>query len=83
MNEWTGEALESQFEVNMLTVNPVTVFCINNIEGVFKYLESIGMTPVLVPFRHRWFWDSGLHCLTVDTVREGGMQNYFNDTKYS
>jgi len=35
------------------------------------------MTPVLIPFRHRWFWDSGLHCLTVDTVREGGMQSYF------
>jgi hypothetical protein len=79
LNEWTGEAMESQFEVNMLTVNPELVFCINNNEGVFKYLESIGMTPVLVPFRHRWFWDSGLHCLTVDTVREGGMQNYFGN----
>lgn len=79
LNEWTGEAMESQFEVNMLTVNPELVFCINNNEGVFKYLESIGMTPVLVPFRHRWFWDSGLHCLTVDTVREGDMQNYFGN----
>ena len=83
LNEWTGEAMESQFEVNMLTINPELVFCINNNEGVFKYLESIGMTPVLIPFRHRWFWDSGLHCLTVDTIREGGMKNYFNDTKYS
>ena len=77
LNEWTGEAMESQFEVNMLTINPELVFCINYNEGVFNYLESIGMTPVLIPFRHRWFWDSGLHCLTVDTVREGGMQSYF------
>lgn len=77
LNEWTGEAMESQFEVNMLTINPELIFCINYNKGVFDYLESIGMTPVLVPFRHRWFWDSGLHCLTVDTVREGGMQNYF------
>lgn len=79
LNEWTGEAEESQFEVNMLTINPELIFCINYNEGVFKYLESIGMIPVLIPFRHRWFWDSGLHCLTVDTVRKGDMQNYFGN----
>lgn len=77
MNEWVGEVEETVFEVNMLVINPELVFCTNYNKGVFDYFESIGVTPHIVPFRHRFFWDSGLHCLTLDTVREGGMQSYF------
>ena len=32
---------------------------------------------VHVPFRHRWFWDGGLHCITLDLYREGTQQDYF------
>lgn len=78
LNDWVGYAQESIFEVNMLVINPELVFCSNYNKGVFKYLESIGMTPHIVPFKHRWFWDSGLHCLTLDTYREGHMENYFD-----
>lgn len=77
LHEWTGWSIESVFEVNALVVNPELVFFSNYNKGVFEYCESIGITPHIVPFRHRHFWDGGLHCLTVDTVREGGMQNYF------
>ena len=27
--------------------------------------------------RHRFFWDCGLHCATVDLYREGEMEDYF------
>lgn len=77
LQDWVGFSEESVFEVNMLVVNPELVFCTNYNKGVFDYLESIGMTPHIVPFRHRWFWDGGLHCLTVDTKRRGGIQSYF------
>lgn len=77
LTEWVGEVEETVFEVNMLVINPELVFCTNYNKGVFDYFESIGVTPHIVPFRHRFFWDSGLHCLTLDTVREGGMQSYF------
>ena len=78
LKDWVGYAEESVFEVNMLVINPELVFCSNYNKGVFDYLKKIGVTPHIVPFRHRWFWDSGLHCLTLDTVREGEMQNYFD-----
>lgn len=78
LHEWTGWSVESIFEVNMLVINPELVFCSNYNKGVFDYFESIGVTPHIVPFRHRHFWDGGLHCLTLDTYREGGMQDYFN-----
>ncbi len=35
------------------------------------------MEPVYIPWRHRYFWDGGLHCITLDLVREGTQQNYF------
>lgn len=78
LKEWVGYVEETVFEVNMLVINPELVFCTNYNKGVFDYLESINMEPVIMPFRHRFFWDAGLHCLTLDTIREGGMQDYFN-----
>ena len=32
--------------------------------------ESAFIVPVIVPFRHRWFWDGGVHCVTQDLYRE-------------
>lgn len=78
LHEWTGWSVESIFEVNSIVVNPELVFFSNYNKGVFDYCESIGITPHIVPFRHRHFWDGGLHCLTLDILREGEMQSYFN-----
>ena len=78
LHEWTGWSVESIFEVNSIVINPELVFFSNYNKGVFDYCESIGVTPHIVPFRHRHFWDGGLHCLTLDILREGEMQSYFN-----
>ena len=79
LDEWTGWATETIFEVNMLVINPELVFCSNYNEKVFDYLNSIGMKTKIIPWRHRYFWDGGLHCLTVDIEREGEKQNYFGE----
>jgi hypothetical protein len=78
LHQWTGWSIESIFEINSVVVNPELVFFSNYNKGVFDYCESIGITPHIVPFRHRHFWDGGLHCLTVDTVRESKMESYFD-----
>lgn len=77
MNDWTGWAIESIFEVNVLVVSPELVFCPTYDEVQFKKFREIGMEPVHVPFRHRYFWDGGLHCLTLDTRRRGEQQDYW------
>ena len=77
LNEWVGYAEETLFEVNMLSVNPETILSLNYQKDVHNALEKHGVEPIYCRFRHRNFWDGGLHCLTLDTVREGGMQNYF------
>jgi len=35
------------------------------------------ITPHVLNFRHRYFWDGGLHCITSDLHREGDQQDYF------
>ena len=78
LKKWVGWAEETVFEVNMLSVNESTILSLNYQKEVHDKLKQHGIEPVYCRFRHRNFWDSGLHCLTVDTVREGGMQNYFD-----
>jgi len=77
MNKWVGCVEETVFEVNMLSVSEDTILCLNKNETVQEHLRSIGLTPIHCRFRNRHFWDGGLHCLTLDTVREGGKNNYF------
>lgn len=77
LNKWVGYAEETVFEVNMLSIDPETILCLNKQDEVHDALKAKGIDPVYTRFRHRKFWDGGLHCLTVDTVREGTKQNYF------
>ena len=77
LSDWVGLSEETVFEVNMLSINESTILSLNYQKEVHNKLEKHGIEPIYCRFRHRNFWDSGLHCLTVDTVREGGMQDYF------
>jgi hypothetical protein len=77
LNHWTGYVEETVFDVNMLIVDPTNVIVFNYNKKVFDALEKYGITPHVVPFRHRYFWDGGIHCVTSDLHREGEMKNYF------
>lgn len=77
LNHWTGYVEETVFDVNMLIVDPKNVIVFNYNKTVFDALERYGITPHIVNFRHRYFWDGGIHCVTTDLHREGTMQDYF------
>ena len=79
---WTGYVEETVFDVNMLIIDPKNVMVFNYNKKVFDALTRYGITAHVVPFRHRYFWDGGIHCVTSDLHREGKMQNYFKDTNY-
>ena len=70
LQEWVGFVEETVFEVNMLSIDTHTVLVNNYNKKVFDFLEKHHVTPVIVPFRHRWFWDGGVHCVTQDLYRE-------------
>jgi hypothetical protein len=77
LSHWTGYVEETVFDVNMLIVDPKNVLVFNYNEKVFDAFARYGITAHVVPFRHRYFWDGGIHCLTSDLHREGYVQDFF------
>jgi len=77
LTDWVGYCEETVFDVNVLMLDDKTV-CVNNYNKIaFDYFKKHKIEPIIVPFRHRYFWDGGLHCVTLDLNREGEMENYF------
>ena len=77
LGEWVGYVAESVFDVNMLSIDENTVICNNYNKSVFDFLKKHRVEPVLFNFRHRYFWDGGVHCITQDLYREGTQEDYF------
>jgi hypothetical protein len=76
LHEWVGYVAESVFDVNMLSIDENTVICNNYNKSVFDFLKKHNVEPVLFNFRHRYFWDGGVHCITQDLYREGSQEDY-------
>jgi len=70
LNDWTGFVQESVFDVNVLSLNPETVFVTGDNPEITKQLIKHGINPIVIPWRHRFFIDGGLHCITLDLCRE-------------
>jgi hypothetical protein len=76
LDNWLGYVQETVFDVNMLQIDDRTILVNNYNQDLFKFLKSHRIEPVVCPFRHRFFWDGGLHCITNDLYREGEKENY-------
>lgn len=77
LQHWTGYVEETVFDVNMLIIDPKNVIVFNHSDLVCNALSRYGITPHVIPFRHRYFWDGGIHCNTLDLDRSGDQQNFF------
>jgi hypothetical protein len=76
LGEWVGYVAESVFDVNMLSIDENTVIVNNYNKSVFDFFKKHKVEPIIFNFRHRYFWDGGIHCLTQDLYREGEMEDY-------
>jgi len=77
LKDWVLYVEETVFDVNMLVIDEHNVVCNNYNRDVFNAFERHGITPHIINFRHRYFWDGGLHCITSDLSRRGTIQDYF------
>jgi hypothetical protein len=77
MNHWVGYIEESVFDLNMIVIDKKNVVVNGYNEKAFDAFNRYGITPHICNFRHRYFWDGGLHCITSDLHREGVMEDYF------
>jgi hypothetical protein len=78
-DEWVGQVSETVFDVNILIVDPKNIVVSTHNDQVEAACARHGIEVNVVPFRHKYFWDCGIHCITNDLHREGTMQSYFNN----
>jgi N-dimethylarginine dimethylaminohydrolase len=68
-DEWVGQASETQFQVNILIIDPKNIVVSSHNDQVEKACAKYGIEVHVVPFRHKYFWDAGTHCITNDINR--------------
>lgn len=77
-DEWVGQVSESVFDVNILIVDPKNIVVSTHNDQVEAACAKRGVEVHVVPFRHKYFWDCGIHCVTNDLHRNGQPQNFIN-----
>ena len=77
LKEWVGFVEETVFDVNMLSIDQNTVICNSHNKEIADHFKKHKVEPIIFNFRHRYFWDGGIHCITQDLYREGTQEDYF------
>ena len=77
LQDWVGYVEESVFDVNILVIDQQNIIVNGYNKQAFDAFERHGVTPHICPLRHRYFWDGGVHCVTLDLHREGEMKDWF------
>jgi glycine amidinotransferase len=65
-------------DLNVLSVGPDTVLVNEACPELIRTLERHRFTVVPVRHRHRRLFGGGFHCFTLDTVRDGGIEDYLD-----
>jgi glycine amidinotransferase/scyllo-inosamine-4-phosphate amidinotransferase 1 len=76
LNHWIGYVDETVFDINVVSINENTLISNGYDKDVETKLKKYGVEMIPFDFRHKYFWDSGLHCVTLDLTREGEPNNY-------
>jgi glycine amidinotransferase len=63
-------------DLNVLSISPDTILANKDCTGLIKILEQEGFNVIPVQHRHRRLFGGGFHCFTLDTIREGGLEDY-------
>ncbi|MFS8103305.1 hypothetical protein LFM09_39880 [Lentzea alba] len=65
-------------DLNVLSIDERTVMINDSCPELGRVLEQHGFDVVPVRHRHRRLFGGGLHCFTLDTVRDGGLEDYLS-----
>jgi len=76
LTHWLGYSQETVWDINCLVLDEQNVVFSQENKELFKKLEKHKINPIVSPYRHRWFWDGGIHCITLDIKRKGGCERY-------
>lgn len=63
--------------MNVLSMDPQTVIVDERQIPLIRVLEQYHLTPVPISFGHSYIM-GGIHCNTLDTVRDSIVESYFD-----
>ncbi len=64
--------------MNVFSIDPQHVMVDRRQDKLMKIFEQHGITPVPIRLRHPYTHGGGIHCATLDTVRESKLESYFD-----
>jgi glycine amidinotransferase len=64
--------------MNLLSLNPNACFVQNIQKELIKSLEKNNIEAIPIQWRHGATLGGGLHCLTLDTIRDSKLESYFD-----
>jgi len=76
-DEWVGQVSETVFDVNILIIDPKNIVVSTHNKIVESACARHGIEVHVSPFRHKYFWDCGIHCVTNDLSRLGRLEDFF------
>lgn len=77
LKEWIGYVDETVFDVNMFSVSENVVITNGYNKEAFEKFKQFGIEAIPWNFRHQYFWDGAIHCVTLDIRRSGNLEDYF------
>jgi len=76
LSHWIGYVDETVFDLNVVSIDENTVITNGHDKRIETELKKYGVEMIPFDFRHKYFWDSGLHCVTLDLSRNGERESY-------
>ena len=67
----------TMLDANVFSINEETVLISANDKELIDKFKKYKVEAIPVPFKHRHFFNQGLHCLILDLKRKGPMEDYF------
>lgn len=76
LSHWIGYVDETVFDLNVVSIDENTVISNGYDKRIADKLKEHNVEMIPFDFRHKYFWDSGLHCVTLDLSRNGERETY-------
>jgi hypothetical protein len=76
MAAWLNYSSVTFFDLNLLSLDEKTIVVASYNKDIYDAAEKQGIEVIHAPLRHRFFWDGGVHCCTLDILREGTLEDY-------
>lgn len=76
LSEWIGYVDETVFDVNMFSLSTEYVITNGYNKQAYDAFRKNGIEGIPWNFRHQYFWDGAIHCVTLDVRRSGGAEDY-------